>query len=201
MPQQQSHERPRIGCYHEAGHCLARWYFGRQSDWGVVLTRAGGRQDATIENCHASMQAETLASVEVALAELYAGSAAEARHRRMSFIAVAVTGSGEDHSRGEKLLDVWFPKPAARKATALLAERRALALVRSTVGWAAITTMAKHLQAHGELSWDKGNVFCEKTFGWSWSSRRYASQSDLPSVEDIRCGLKPRAPLRRRMAN
>ncbi len=27
-----------LACYHEAGHCLARWYFGRQFDRAVVLS-------------------------------------------------------------------------------------------------------------------------------------------------------------------
>ncbi len=30
--------RPRFICYHEAGHCLARWYFGHMTDRASVLT-------------------------------------------------------------------------------------------------------------------------------------------------------------------
>jgi hypothetical protein len=51
--------RRRITCFHEAGHCLARWYFGYSFDRVVVLTveevRAGveplNRRDIPVRGC------------------------------------------------------------------------------------------------------------------------------------------------------
>lgn len=54
----QSLRRPRT-CYHEAGHCLARWYFSHWADHAVVLTpeqvRAGdwpmNRKEIRVTHC------------------------------------------------------------------------------------------------------------------------------------------------------
>ena len=226
-----------MACYHEAGHCLARWYFGRQFDRAVVLTRDEVRQGVTIENRRgvpvaniegfmdgyevlssfmspdllartggdpaevAHLQAQTWGAVEVELTELYAGPAAEARQRRMSLIAVAITGGQGDYAKSTRTLDIWHPSRETRAAAALLAEQRAPALVRSIAGWTAITAMARHLQENGELSWEEGNAFCEKAYGWSWNFRGHAIPNDLPTAAEIRRGLEPATPSSQRVDN
>lgn len=230
MAQQQPHGRRPMACYHEAGHCLARWYFGRQFDRAVVLTRDEVRRGVTLESRRglpvsnvegfmdgydvlnsswspdllrattgdpatvANLHAQTWAAVEVELTELFTGSAAEARQRRMSPVIVALTGIDGDYARSRKTLDVWHPHSATRAAAARLAEQRATALVWSTAGWAAITTMAQRLQAHGELSWEEGDALCKKAYGWSWTFRGNATPDNLPTAVAIRRGLEPQSP-------
>lgn len=46
----QSKGRRPLACYHEAGHALARWYFGHSCDRAVVLTAEEVRAGKKVEN-------------------------------------------------------------------------------------------------------------------------------------------------------
>jgi hypothetical protein len=92
---------------------------------------------------------QTLMAVEVSLIEAVAGIVAEARHRKVSRMAVIFTGGQGDWADAKACAETWFPD--APDAALTLAEDRAAALVQSYAGWRAVEGMAARLLAEGTL--------------------------------------------------
>ena len=225
MPAIEPSIRPRpLACYHEAGHCLARWYFGRHFDRAVVLSPAQlhqgvevvNRRAQVVENAEgfldgyevlsplfppsvldtmggdpatvASLRVQTWSAVAVQLVESHAGVAAEARYTKRGITAAFFMGGSGDWATIRQVLDTWFPDEAAKTQAALLAERRATALVRSKAGWQAVTAIAHELMAHGEITWEAASPICETAYGREWRFLNWNVEGWLPSPEAIRRG-------------
>jgi len=186
-------------CYHEAGHCLARWYFGHSFDRVLVpatdevqrgaQTASGGEEAApeTLARAHCG----TVAGAEQELVHCYAGIMVEARYCGVHVGAAMLAAADDDMARAQAVLREWFPDDDAREAAALLAESRAVALARSKPGWAAITAMADALLERGELSWEEAEPLFATAYGHKQPHIGAWHDAWPPSLDMIRAGQTP----------
>jgi hypothetical protein len=103
-------------------------------------------------------------AMEQQLIEWFAGAAAEARYRKRSVRASMVEGGSDDTLAAVAALERWFPDVVERRKAAILAQRRASALIRSRADWTAITAMAKVLLERGGLRWKRADRLCAAAY-------------------------------------
>lgn len=208
--------RRRLTCVHEAGHCLARWFFGFHIDDAAVLSAeqvmAGetlpDRRDRQIRcegivNGHdihftlgpdigmggidkAAYLRNGQRRAEIALVELMAGMAAEARYRRRPLFEVYWGGGEADQEQARRIAEQWFGLNDANAAIDL-ACRRAAALVRSLKGQAAIGVIAEDFRQHGRLEGDQIHKICEAAFGFAPAHDAW-EEAWPPTLAQLRAG-------------
>ncbi len=214
--------RRRHTAVHEAGHCLARWYFGHLTERVSIFSDAEVASGAAIEIARGAAvpcdgrtdgydlaphpaqrerllrSAETarmaVARVEMALIEGYAGVIAEAHYRRRALELCIVEGGEVDMQQNGDLLEHWFSGDK-RDLMASGAYRRASALVRSGRGWQAITAIADALMERGTLTGLEIARLCLETYD---EEPDFAAWLDHwpPQLDQIRAGfVPPAAPL------
>ncbi|HEX2556280.1 MAG TPA: hypothetical protein VHL98_21485 [Microvirga sp.] len=212
--------RRRHTAIHEAGHCLARWYFGHLTERVQVFSIAEVAAGAAIDLAHgvsipcegrtegadlaphpserdrllgASDSArEAVARVEMALIEGYAGLVAEAHHRRRALEVCIEEGGEADMAQNGALLREWFGKDA-QDAAAAQAWRRAGALVRSPSGWRAVTALADALMERGTLSGTEIARLCRRAYGLEPDYEAWIEHWP-PRLDELRAGYAPSAP-------
>jgi hypothetical protein len=211
--------RRRHTAIHEAGHCLARWYFGHHTERvsvfsdaevaagaAIHLSQGGfvpcdGRTDGYDLAPHPSQRdrllatAETaraaVARVEMALIEGYAGVTAEAHHRRRALELCILQGGEVDMEQNGALLAIWFVD-AEQSEAASGAWRRAGALVRSPRGWQAITAIADALLERGTLSGSEIGRLCLRAYGEAPAFEDWVDHWP-PRLDQLRTGFIPPA--------
>jgi hypothetical protein len=180
-----------LAAYHEAGHCLARLFFGHTFDRAVVRSVAEciagplvddrGREIACeglvmgydisspsmTREIVGAMDEETArfqsVAAEISLIEALAGIVAEARHRRVGRAEVLLTGGDADWASATATCHRWFPD--ASDAALSLAEKRAAAVVLSPAGWRAVQGMAGKLLADGEMDCETAEGIFAAAYG------------------------------------
>ena len=179
--------RRKAVCVHEAGHCLARWYCGHATAYAEVRTLEQLLDASEIEgqvhgyriptnypyeqiarfyppDLREKVLREAKISIEMAMVEALAGSAAEARYRRRAPLGcLRTTGAADMESVGK--LIAWWP-PGKEGLTAYHdARNRTDMLVRSDKGWAAITAIADALMARGRVDGEEIETLCRIAYG------------------------------------
>lgn len=212
--------RRRLTCYHEAGHCLGRWYFGFATHRASVLTQEQVRFGCTIEDTQArEVRAEGSVdghdihfpySLEMMNFQDADASAVFARsgpvRAEIALINCFIGVVAEARFRRASLIACFINGGSedleqaqeiadlwlSRSAAPLAtAQRRAQALVRSTPGWAAISAVADQLWARGEIDGDHVDELCQKAF--NGRSPVYDCWADHwpPALSDLRAGVIP----------
>jgi hypothetical protein len=211
--------RRRHTAIHEAGHCLARWYFGHLTERAQVFSVAEVAAGAAIALAHgdsipcegrtegadlaphpsererllgtAGTAREAVARVEMALIEGYAGVVAEAHHRRRALETCIEEGGEADMAQNGALLREWFRAEAQDEAAAQ-AWRRAGALVRSPPGWRAVTAVAGALMERGTLRGPEIARLCRRAYGIEPDFEAWIGHWP-PRLDELRAGLAPAA--------
>jgi hypothetical protein len=211
--------RRRHTAIHEAGHCLARWYFGHLTERVQVFSAAEvaagaavdlapglsipceGRTEGADLAPHPSERArllaaagtarEAVARVEMALIEGYAGVVAEAHHRRRALETCIEEGGEADMAQNGALLGEWF-EADARDAASAQAWRRTGALVRSPSGWQAVTAIADALMERGSLRGPEIARLCRRAYGLEPDYEAWIEHWP-PGLGELRAGLVPSA--------
>lgn len=205
--------RRRLTCFHEAGHCLARWYLGFHTDSVEVLSvkqvttgalakdRRG--RDVRCEGLvsgydihfvlppslvSGKFQSKGRNRAEMSLLALAAGVAAEARYRKLALLVCALEGGGEDWQAAKVVAADWLPDDAGALD---IAHKRARALVASPTAWGAITSVAELLLQTGRLSGDAIDHCFLQAFGGSKAV--YGAWDDLwpPTIMHLKAGFVP----------
>ncbi len=211
--------RRRHTAIHEAGHCVARWYFGHLTERVQVFSAAEVAAGAVIDLAHGlslpcegrtdgydlaphpserkrllespDTAHEALARVEMALIEGYAGVVAEARHRRRALDLCIREGGEADMEQNGALLRLWYLADA-HGTTDLEARRRASALVRSPRGWQAVTTIADALIERGALPGHEIARLCRRAYGTEPDFEGWVEHWP-PRLDQLRAGFVPAA--------
>ncbi len=103
--------------------------------------------------------------VEIALVACFAGSAAQARHRKRSVAEMLKREGASDSAHADSLSDANFESPERAAIARDLGLTYAKALVRSHKGWAAMTSIAGALMRTGELGASQVDELCHDTYG------------------------------------
>lgn len=128
---------------------------------------------------------------DVELMNCAAGIAAEAAYRKASAFACALWGGEGDLRTSGQILDAWYADPLESREAALAAERRAVALVRSRPGAAAIRTMADALMQAGEIDGDEIASICREAYGGRECPFGAWAKHWPPTLAQIRGGFIP----------
>jgi len=119
-----------------------------------------------------------------------AGSYAEARYRRRSYVAVQLSGGYSDYKKYTRTLETWFPNDKAKISR--MANSQVRSLIRSTPGWNAIETMAALLYETGEIDGPKVDEACTAAYGVNRHPGLAAVMDNWPiDPAAIRRGLLP----------
>lgn len=210
---------PKYLCFHEAGHCVARWYTGYSVVRAVVRPgrRVAGSFRGTLAPAHipaqGSVQGDEFELIPLPASAIcrpehrawdwairaharrrlvicYAGMVAQARACKQSYGALALNGSGNDMEQAQELLAAHFP--GERDVARKEAWSNTKALVWSDKGWRAIMAIAGMLQERGSLTDKKVHEACSETFGFA----RPTLDCILPPPAYIRAGMPPTTPPR-----
>lgn len=225
MPRQTKGRRMRT-CFHEAGHVLARWFFGYDSHCAWVLSMEeikagkwpvddrgricefGGaveRYDidsplmtlAMIEESEAAgrispagaafLRQDAPIRAEIELIQGIAGPVAQACFCRISLVQALMDGGMGDLRHNSRVSSAWFPDDQLATVRRL-AEKRAVALIRSPKGWAAVTAIAYSLYGCGKIECDELNAMCEEAYGRKRVDRYAWMPHWPPTLEQLRAG-------------
>lgn len=152
--------------------------------WGP-LTLAGTRED---QDRLAHLRA---VDRDIELMNCAAGIAAEAAYRKASAFACALWGGEGDLRTSGQILDAWYADPIESREAALAAERRAVALVRSRPGAAAIRAMADALMEAGEIDGDEIASICREAYDGRECPFGAWAERWPPTLAQIRSGFVP----------
>lgn len=132
-----------------------------------------------------------VANRDIDLIECYAGSRAEAMHRRCSVWACVYDGGMGDMQRAAEILDASGLNDDERDAVEAAVAAQATALVRSPMGTAAIRNMAAVLFEKGELNGDEVASLCRSAYGGRECAIGAWDKHWPPTLAQLRSGYIP----------
>ena len=219
--------RRRLTCYHEAGHCLARWFLGFHADFAEVLTveqvRAGvmveGRREQSIEcegaavgyDIHFPMLPHESGLTVQADQDRYVSTGRVRAEMAMVELMAGMQAEAAYRKRtlftaslGARTVDYDGAKKIAvdwlaDPSEALdFASRRAGAIVRSRPGKVALAGMADRLWNYGRVDQADISTLCSAAYGGREPG--YGAWLDCwpPTLAQLRDGFIP--PVRQRAA-
>lgn len=211
--------RSRAACHHEAGHALARWYFGYFTDRAIVLTAEDVRARRWPENSlgdlvecvgmvsghpiHVCIDAgvryredpEGRRPAEIArdqdLIGCFSGMAAEAAYRHWSLTPCLIGGGERDFADIAFIMDNWGLSDTEEREVLRAAERRAVALVRSRRGASAVRAMADALMERGEIDGKEIDYLCRAAYGGRQPEFGAWNDHWPPTLSEIRASHIP----------
>ncbi|WP_375274342.1 hypothetical protein [Methylorubrum thiocyanatum] len=128
---------------------------------------------------------------DIELMNCYAGFVAEAHYRRISPKVCMFAGGLRDLEQARTVLDAWQLSEMDEHALRELSYDRAVALVRSRHGSAAIRAMADALMERGEIDGVEIAALCRDAYGGRKCAFGAWSRHWPPTIGQLRAGYIP----------